>query len=260
MVVPKTRVLLTVKVYKELNKKESILSVENVDIEIPSGSYTQSKDWFPMMIWYHDEGGFSQLMGEELDLTVLYAFGDFNSSFGTSSYYDVESSFYGAFYGGYAIKNKDNPKDRFGFNDDNSIAAKELESVPKYDQTYLVLPALGCPAKERVFQSKVINVKDNTTYAGSSGWTRIDTSIYTNGPAHHSDSFNIGYLQYGKPLKPIASNPNFQPQWFLGRMYVKYFEEIEMTIGLYVMCKDEKQLNICDETLLNNTKINLDSI
>ncbi|MCG8484595.1 MAG: hypothetical protein MJA31_14885 [Clostridia bacterium] len=254
-VIPETRALLTVKVYKEMNKNESILKTENIDFEIPSGASTASKDWMPIMIWYHDKGGFSRLMGKELDMTVLYSFGAFDSLFGSSSYYNEKSPYYGAFYGGYAIKDMANPEDAFGFNEDGSIIPHEVESVPKYDQKYLVLPALGCPKDKRVFETQIISIQDHVDYAGYNGWTRVDSSIYTNGPAHESSEFNIGYLQYGKPLKPVKSKVNFQPQWFKGRMYIRYFDDIKMTICLYVICKDEKQINLCDDELLSHVKI-----
>lgn len=230
---------------------------ENIDFDIPSGSHTNSKDWLPIMIWYHDKGRFSQLRGKNLDMTVLYCFGAFDSIRGTSFYYDDKSPYYGAFYGGYAIKNITNPKEAFGFNEDGSIKQEELESVAKYDQMNLVLPALGC-INERVFKTQIISIEDDIDYIDYKDWTRIDTAIYTNGPSHRYSKFNIGYLQYGNPLNPSKSKEDFNPQWFQARMYAKYFKEIGMTICLYVMCKDKNQIEICDENLLRNAKISFE--
>lgn len=248
--------MLTVKVYKEINKRDSVLSMEDINFEIPSGAHTDAKDWMPIMVWYHDKGGFSYLMGKELDLTVLYTYGAFDSLFGASNYYNEDSPYYGAFCGGYAIRDKKNPKDAFGFDDDGSIVLDEFESVPKYDQKQLVLPALGCPIDKRIFNTKIISIEEDIEYAGYNGWVRVNSLIFTNGPAHNSSKFNIGYLQYGKPPKLLESKVNFQPQWFRGRMYMRYFEDIEMTICLYVICKNEKEINICDDELLSNAKIN----
>lgn len=253
--IPYTRSMVVVKVYKEINKSLSPLD-EQIHLFIPSGAMTNEKDWLPQMIWYHDQGGFSQYMNKNLDLTILYTYGDFNSYFGTSAYYDDTSPYYGAFYGGYIVQSLDNEGLTFGFDHEGDIIQKEIQSVPLYDQKYLVLPALGCPRERREFEVKKTKVIKNVTYANSADWIRIDSQIKTNGSAHKMEQFHIGYLQYGMPLAPSQKKAeDFTPQEFYGRMYVKYFEKHQMTICLYIMCRDKKIIDTCDKKLLSKTTI-----
>ncbi len=255
--IPYTRSLISTKIYKEINKRESILIKEGIVFEIPSGKDTPQKDWYPQMIWFHDPGGFSRYMNRNLDMTVLYSYGAFKSIFGTASYYDDKSPFYGAFYGGYAVRDMDSPSTPFGFDSNGEIITYEIESIPRYDQKYLVLPALGCNQK-KIFNTFGHKIKDDVTYAGYEGWVRIDSQIKTNGPAHKRKGYHIGYLQYGLPLEPSEeTKKDFSPEWFHGRMYARYFEEYEMTICLYVMSKNKKTIDACDKELLSKTTITM---
>ncbi len=255
MVMPYSRSFMVTEIYKEMNRNQSILTKEGIHFNIPSGSRTKEKDWFNQMIWFHDSGGFSRYMNRNLDMTVLYTYGAFNSVFGTSMYYEEQSPFYGAFYGGYAVRDMDKPWEPFGFDTSGRIVNSEIESIPLYDQKYLVLPALGC-TQEKVFNTQDHIIVKDRTYAGYTGWTRVDSRIRTNGPAHRRQGFHRGYLQYGMPLEPTEKGKkDFAPQWFYGRMYIRYFEEYQITICLYVMCKDLKTVDACDKELLSKTEI-----
>lgn len=255
LMIPYSRSLIVTEIYKEMNKKQSILTKEGIYFNIPSGAETKQKDWFNQMIWFHDSEGFSRYMNKNLDMTVLYAYGAFNSVFGTSEYYDAQSPFYGAFYGGYAVRDMENPLIPFGFDSEGRIVESEVESIPLYDQKYLVLPALGC-TQDKVFSTQDHRVEEGIRYAGYAGWTRVDSRVRTNGPAHRRQGFNIGYLQYGMPLGPSDKNKqDFAPEWFYGRMYIRYFQEYKMTICLYVICKDMKTIEACDRELLSKTTI-----
>lgn len=255
LLIPYSRSLIITRGYKAINKGDSVLLKDSISFIVPSGKSTPRKDWFPQMIWYHDAGGFSKYMQKNLDMTVLYSFGDFNSPIGTSTYYDDASPYYGAFYGGYAIKNMDEPSEAFGFDSEGFIISEDVEKLPLYDQKYLVLPALGCPQGNRVFITEENKITEDVFYAGYDGWTLVESQIYTNGPAHKFKRFNPGYFQYGMPLKPSEGKKDFQPERFYGRMYIRYFDTYEMTFCLYVMCRDMDALEACERELLSKTVI-----
>ncbi len=255
MMIPYTRSLMVTKIYKEINKRNSILTKEDIVFDIPSGKDTKKKDWYHQVIWFHDSGGFSEYMNRDLDMTVLYSYGTFDSFFGTSCYFNDRSPFYGAFYGGYAVRDMREPSTPFGFDSNGMIIASEIESIPLYDQKYLVLPALGCH-QNKVFLTRDHKIRENVNYAGYEEWIRIDSKIKTNGPAHKRAGFHRGYLQYGMPLEPSEkTTEDFSPEWFYGRMYVRYFEEYQITICLYVISKDKKTIDACDKELLSKTTI-----
>lgn len=239
--------------YKEYNLSHSTIHKNHVFFQIPSGTKTGEKDWFPLMVAFHDEDGFSSYTGRKLDLTVFYTYGDFNHLFGTSSFYDPKSPYYGAFYGGYAVLNLLKAEVAYGFDKNGNIIPDEVQMIPEYDMKYLVLPALGCPVNKRVFEVKRSRISRNINYIGYKGWTRIDAVIMTNGPAHSYRQWNVAYWQYGRPLK--YQGTDFDTETFYGRTYVKFISQYHTSFFLYIICKDKQLLEKCDKELLSKSKI-----
>ena len=252
--VPELRVMAVVKVSRELNQYNSNIQ-ENIKIKIPTGLATKKKDWFPIMNVYYDENGFGNTINREVELTVLYNYGDFNSLFGTSLYYDSSSPYYGGYYGAYIIQEKTATNSFYGFDEMGNLILEEIERIPSYDQIHLALACIDCEPKKRIFKVEANEIEENIPYLGYEGWTRVDSSIYTNGPAHKKEKFQFGYLQYGNPLANKESNEDFKAEDFFGRMYIRAFEESHMTICLYIMAIDKKVLEDCDRELLANTII-----
>lgn len=241
--------------YSQINKKDSVLHKEDIDFNIPGGTFTSRKNWYPFVNTFTDDEGLSDYIGEAVQFTVLYNFGHFTSK-GYSTYYDPKSPYYSSFYGGYIVKPEEKGR-RFGFHDNGEINKDELAKVPKYDQTHLVLPTLGCYGNRKVFQNDILSIEKGIDYAGYKGWVKVDSEIKTNSPLHRPTGFKQGYLQFGRPrasLIPVTEE-DFNVVTLKGRVYARYFEEFDATIMLFIMAPDWETVEQCDGEILSHTEI-----
>ncbi len=240
--------------YSYIQKQDSILNKKNIDFYIPGGVATKEKDWYPFMLYFNSDEGFSSYSGKNLSLTILYSFGAFNHKKGFSTYYDSDSLYYSSFCGGYAVYNHDEPTNPFGFSN-KGINIDELALIPKYDQTRLVLPSIGCPYNKITFNTNIDDVQYDVNYIGIDGWTKIDSTIITNSPIHNPEKNYHGYIQYGKPVQNIKVEEEFPLIELKGRMYAIYFEEHNMTFILYVLAPTLDTVNKCDRDILSKANI-----
>ncbi|SHH25286.1 hypothetical protein SAMN02745135_00208 [Caloranaerobacter azorensis DSM 13643] len=239
--------------YSYYNKLNSIPYKRNIRFYIPGGTITKEKDWYPFVLTFNDNEGFSRYAGRKLSLTIFYNFGHFRNGF--SSYYDQNSRYYSSFYGGYVIYNSKDADDPYGFDIDGKIRIKELESIPRYDQTRLVLPSLGCPEHKIYFKSKIDKIEYNIEYLGINDWVKIDSTVVTNGPNHKYRKKHLGYIQYGKPPDNYSGD-DFPLVILKGRIYAKYFDDYKMTIILYIVAPNIDTIENCDRNILSKCKIN----
>ena len=65
---------------------------------MPGGLSTREKDWYPFVMTFNDDKGFSNFINRDMNFTVLYNFGAFEYINGASSIYNFNSDYYGAFY------------------------------------------------------------------------------------------------------------------------------------------------------------------
>ncbi|WP_427339356.1 hypothetical protein [Caloranaerobacter sp. DY30410] len=240
--------------YSYYNRLNSITYKRNIKFYIPSGIITKEKDWYPFVLTFNDNEGFSKYTGKKLSLTIFYNFGHFKFKEGFSSYYDQNSPYFSSFYGGYVIYNNENPDDSYGFNIDGKIKIEELESIPRYDQTRLVLPSLGCPEHKIYFKSKIDKIEYDIEYLGIKDWVKIDSIVTTNGPNHKYKEKHLGYIQYGKPPANY-SGEDFPLVNLKGRIYAKYFDNYKMTIILYIVAPNIDTIENCDKNILSKSKI-----
>jgi len=240
--------------YSYIHYRESVLNKTNIRLSIPGGTITRKPDWYPFVITFNDSEGLSLYLEEDVEFTILYNFGHFPLLQGTSSYYIPESPYYSSFYGGYLVKAK-NENRRFGFQDNGEINLDELSKVPEYDQKFLVLPSLGCPLEQRVFDETILELEYNVTYAGYDDWVRVDSDIQTNSPAHEYMGFQQGYLQYGKPMGRFDYDEEFPIIDLKGRAYARYFDEFQATIVLYIMAPSWEVVDECDRNILSKAEI-----
>ena len=112
---------------------------------------------------------------------------------------------------------------------------------------------MGLDRKNMVFDWKITNAEDNITYAGSEGWSRIDSDLKVNSVCHNYEKFSISYLQYGIPNYDITRD--FTPIQMYGRVYAKYFKEYDNSIFFYIMVPDKNVLESCDRDILSKSKI-----
>jgi hypothetical protein len=243
--------------YSYMHQWDSVLSRNKIKLNIPGGAATKKPDWYPFVITFNDNDGLSAYLGEDVEFTVLYNFGHFPPRSGTSSYYDPASPYYSSFYGGYIVKLTKPQSDdrRFGFLENGEINAEELSKIPEYDQKYLVLSSLGCPAEQRVFSENLLSASYHVNYAGYNDWVRIDSEIRTNSPAHELKGYQQGYLQYGKPLGRLGYEEDFPVISLKGRVYARYFDEYRAAIVLYIMAPSWETINECDRDILSKTSI-----
>ncbi len=236
------RSLVVMGIYSGQHSAGSVPKQHGFSVDIPSGA-----GWTPFVMTYNADG-FSSWSGINAGMSVLYNFGAFDAGTRTSSFYDVASDKYCAFYGAYVLHQNGGV---FGFSDDGGVDMDEVQSAVEYDYTQLVIAGFGC--SDIVFQVDDFKTQADQSYAGNGGWTRIDAELTANGVAHTYKQEYRAYLQYGPPMK--AADRDFAPVSLKGRLYIKYLEEYDCTVMLYVIAPDANAVNACDEDILNKTKI-----
>jgi len=241
--------------YSYSHERNSILSKKDIDFYIPSGNSTPNSDWYPFMITFNDDVGFSTYTGKDLSFTILYNFGHFDMIKGCSSYYNPDSPYYSSFYGGYVVHDNESPDRMFGFNSNGEADVDMLSLVPKYDQTVLVLPSIGCPSEKIVFDTSIDYIEKDVNYINLDGWTRIDSTIRTNSPIHKYENKYRAYIQYGKPHKEYYLGDDFPVIELKGRIYAKFIDKYNSTFVLYVMAPSTKIVDECDRELLSKSII-----
>jgi len=245
LAIPALRSRIVMRIYSEYNEKESLLTEKNIRLEIPSG-----EGWYPFVMTFCDNHGFSTWMGEELKLTILYNFPEFRWNQRCSEIYNPKSEYYNSFYGAYIVEREGGTP--YGFDEDGNCIPSEVAEVPQYDFWKLVLEDFGLSKEERCFEWTVNSVKENIEYAGDSGWTRISAKLKVNGIYHEADEYVMSYLQYGRPeirydMKELA------PVEMEGLIYGKYYPEINVSIFFYCVAMNEDIIRDVDERLLSQS-------
>ena len=251
----KARSYLVMYAHSSFVKTTSLLNKLDLKIKIPGGASTEENDWYPFVSVYSDNRGFSNYMGRELSLTILYNFGAFDWKTGSSTYYQEDSPFYNSLYGGYIIQEHELNR-KYGFSSEEKPIIEEIISVPEYDFKYLVMQGLGCPEEKLVMDALSYEVTANVDYVGYKDWFKIDALLLLNNPNHKFKSNRRAYIQFGNPINYIDKE-EFGLITMQGRIYAKYFEEIDSTIFLYIMTPGSLNLEQCDQEILSKTTIEL---
>lgn len=241
--------------YDKYVQNNGYLEKQDILFYIPGGSLTPQKDWYPFILHHDASYSFSKYTKRNLSCMILYSFGSFDFFKGSSNLYNPNSSYQGAFYGGYAIfdHNRQNPP--YGFYTNGNLNIKEIEAIPLFDQTRLVLPSIGCSQEKIKFESVITAMKNDIPYINREDWTRIDAMIKTNAPTHSYKDKNIGYIQYGKPHKKFNIDKDFPIISLKGRLYIKYIKEFNGTFIFYIMAKDQNILDETDKSILSHSII-----
>ncbi|NLI92441.1 MAG: hypothetical protein GX434_09640 [Peptococcaceae bacterium] len=247
------RSYITMYVYSKYENKNSLMAKQGITVNIPGGSSTKEKDWYPFMMVFNDDKGISSYLGRDLNLTVLYNFGSFSWNQSSTDFFQDDSPYFASFYGGYVVKDKLGTK-KIGFTEKGEPDIQEIFSIPEYDYKHLVLESLGCPPEKLKMEILSYNVKKDVKYAGYDNWVQIDSFMQINSPNHKYRGDRRAYYQYGNPLKKW-NQEDFKLITTYGRLYVRYFEEFQDTIFLYVMSPDSTTIENCDATILSKTTI-----
>gem|GEM_PF-825838 len=210
-----------------------------ISFDIPNA---ESLAWLPHMLIYEDKGGYNTRFKASVHLTIYYAFGAFDS-WSHARFYDENSPYYSAFYGGYVVEN---------VGEDVSVHQKMIETIPAYDYQYLILKDLGCPEDMLFFEPKIVSVEENVEISGYLDWTRYDVQIDTRGSAHTRQGFVRHDLEFGTP--PIPLEGDFSKISLLGRIYTRYDASLDTLLILYVIAPSEAVVSATDcESLLKTT-------
>lgn len=246
------RSLLVMSVYSGHMKKESLMEEKGFDIHIPGGLATWKTDWYPFVMTFVDNKGFQSYMGNKnLSLTILYNFPAFSLLNGCSRLFDEKSPYFNGFYGAYLVS--DSSGKSYGFDSDGNINKREVISVPEFDFYWLVLQDFGLSQEDFIFDCEITKIKEDISYSGFDGWTRIDSDIMVNHACHTARQNVMSYLQYGSPNYKPSSEFAVIPM--KGRIYARYFSEWNVSIFYYIITVDEEILEECDEKILSRSKL-----
>lgn len=247
--IPFTRSLVVMKAYSWYHRQNSLLEEKDIELSIPGGG-----EWYPFVMTFCDNEGFSAWMGEDLKLTILYNFPEFDWKYGASRIYDTQSEYYNSFYGAYLVE-RENGKP-YGVNQQGQPVLQEIAEVPKFDFWRLVLADFGISDEERCFEWDVEDVEENVEYVGIDGWTRIRAALTVNGVYHQDHGFVASYLQYGRPHFPAAMR-DFTPVKMKGLIYGRYFKEQNVSVFFYCIAGDEELLQKVDREKLSQSLLEM---
>ena len=241
------------RIYSYINYKDSFINELDIKIKMPGGLSTIKKDWYPFVMTFNDDNGFSDFMGRDMNYTVLYNFGAFEYLNGASMLYNPNSQYYGAFYGAYFVRELESTNRSFGFDNKGNVDIKEIILPGTYDLKKLVLEGFGL--NNPILKYSVDSISKVDSYLNYDNWTVIDLSIITNGPNHNYKENHQSYIQYGNPPKKYFNQENFPIVNFKSRIYIKYLEEKKCTIFLYIIGPTKKTIESCDKEFLQRTTI-----
>lgn len=235
-------------VYSKYEEGHSLLTDKNIGINIPGGMATKERDWYPFVMTFNDDIGFSRYIGREVRMTVLYNFGYFSPWERQSIYYDESSPYYNSFYGAYAVSHASG--EAFGYNDD-MVDIEEMTDIATYDVTHLVLESIG--SKNPKFEFTNINLKEAVLFE-EEGWSVVDAEIKVSGSMHSYQKDYQAYIQYGRPPhKEVVEDYKMTDMY--GRIYVKYYESQQTTIFFYCIAKEAFIIDDWEGAIMNQTTI-----
>lgn len=249
LMIPSVRSMAVMKVFSYYEYQHSVIHEEGLSISIPGGKNTEEKDWYPFVMTYNGDQGFSRFVNEDMRLTILYNFGHFPLLQTHSNFYNPDSPYYTSFYGGYGVRRVSG--EVFGF-EKGKLLLEELVQVLEFDLTRLVLRDLGKENPHFVYE--VISIEEVLLF-DEKGWYRVDGNIETNGVNHQYQENRRNYIQYGKPPNSGTDKEDFPIIEMNGRMYVKYDADKELTLAFYCLSREIEVIEDWEDNILRQTEI-----
>jgi hypothetical protein len=100
--------LAVMKVSNRINYHKSLEKDAGLKLDIPGGSATPGRDWYPFVMNYTADPLFDSYTGHAGGrLSIYYNFGAFDAIKGCSDIYDPASPYYSSFYGAYVVRTHD---------------------------------------------------------------------------------------------------------------------------------------------------------
>jgi hypothetical protein len=201
----------------------------------------QNLDLFPVMVTMSDDAGMSSWLHTPVRFTVDYTIGGYPFLSGHSRFYDTDSPLYGAYIGAYYLYG-------LGHATDNDTVMQ----ITAFDQRCLALPAAGLDAARAQFSAG--NIRQDSKAVNISGydWQRYDADISTNGPEHQKKGFQTGYLLFGDPP---PSEEDYPLRTMAGRIYTTYIADKDLTVGLYILARDEGMVKEIDRRVVSQMRL-----
>ncbi|MBC7959157.1 MAG: hypothetical protein H7X94_04745 [Vallitaleaceae bacterium] len=244
--------VIVMSVYSLSEANNSLLKKENIEIDMPGGWSTLKKDWYPFVMTFNNDEGFSDFSGKDVELSILYNFGAFEYLKGASTYYNLKSPYFDSFYGAYVVKEKGFA---FGYEEDGTPDFDEMALVPQYDLNVLVLQSIGCQHPRFSFQMD--QTYKEAYFLGYNDWNVIEGTISTQSPMHRVTEKYQAYIQYGKPPETRGASTDFEDIEVKGKIYARYFPEKKCSIFLYIIAPNDEAVIKCDKDFLQKTEIKL---
>ncbi|MCL1789744.1 MAG: hypothetical protein FWG40_00035 [Peptococcaceae bacterium] len=248
-----TRSYVVLKVYNTIDSISASRRGDKMCVRLPNGRSTPERDWSSQVSVFRPGDDFAVYMGRDVDLTILYNFGAFAWGDPYSSVLDPDSPYYSAFYGAYIVKDPQGP---FGFTAEGEADPRMLAMITSYDWSDLVLRSLGCASRVTAndFLNGDYSETTDVSYAGLPGWIRMDCAFEGRGLWHAYRQNQQGYLQYGMPPKE-GDGEDFAVLTLYGRAYMRYLEDYDVTLYLYIMAADREVLEACDGRVLSGAVV-----
>jgi hypothetical protein len=243
--------VLVMSVYSQLEEHSSLLTDSGMKVLIPGGNATKEKDWYPFVMTFNDDYGFSRFVQRDMRMTVLYNFGYFSPIERQSLYYDTSSPFYNSFYGAYAVS--DASGEAYGFNQDGADL-EAMGKIPEYDMIELVLESIG--SYNNTFEY-VVESYTNATLFGESDWIVYDADMRLNGSMHTYKKDYQAYIQYGRPPKVKEAVDDFEIVKMYGKIYAKYYEPQNVTLFFYCIAKEEAVIEAWERDIMAKTTLKI---
>lgn len=223
--------LIIMSIYNQVNIYESKFDLNDINIDF----HKQNAKWYPLMNVFNSNY-FSDYVKKDIDLTILYTFGDFQS--GTSVLFDPNNELFSSYYGCYITRNNENDKEYFGFDNNGKIILNELIKLPEYDFRYLVAGAMGLKDDEFILNYNLenINYSDDSVF--------IDFECVTNSLFHNYKKFDQNYLQYGIPFIK-NENIDFYPVKLFSKFRIEKYNS-NITLIYYIFSPSENLINTSD--------------
>lgn len=233
--------------------EEALTHTENIEVDMLAGGLSDNQSWYPFLMTYDASAGFSNAVGKDLQLTILYNFASYSPLGGGSRFFEKGTPYNGAFYGAYLLKETDDPF-TYMFDASGHLIQASVFEIAKYDYLNLVIKGLGAKEKDLVFEQNVSGVTTKTF--GGYEWTEVSAEGVSNSPSHTFESFQLAYLQYGLPYGQVESDFENIPMY--SRVWVTKLEEKNTTLVLYAMTPDPLFLEDMSQSIIYETSLILD--
>ena len=246
MLIPLTRSFLFMKFYSKMEAKGNVLEESGLRIEMMGG-----RAWFPYVMTFQDDEGFSRWSGIPSRLTILYNFPAFDHPFGRTRGFDPHADYYNS---AYAVRKMNG--EPFGFLKDGEVNMDEVSLVPQFDFEKLVLEDFGLKQEDQFFSWTPQKITKQVSIAGFPGWTRIEADLSVNGMYHEKKGFVSSYIQYGSP-KRQEEFEDFAVVQMKGLVYAKYFSDQDVSVFFYAMTPSEDTLLETEAQFLRTSFIHI---